>query len=132
MATQQKTFFKDLPLSFAINPITKDVSFAKNDDAVKKALLNLLKTPVGSRPFRPDFGVDLERYLFEPADYDTEVNINRDISEAIRRFEPRVQLVSIESSANSETNSIEITIRYFVVGIPQQQTLQTSITTRVK
>jgi predicted component of type VI protein secretion system len=70
--------------------------------------------------------------LFEPTDYDTEVSINRDIAEAIQKFEPRVQLISIESIANEENNSIDVTIEYFVVGVPQQQTLQTSITTRVK
>lgn len=132
MATQQKTFFKDLSVSFNVNPITKDISFVKNDGAVKKALLNLLRTPRGTRPFRPDYGVDLQKYLFEPTDYDTEVSINRDIAEAIQKFEPRVQLISIESVANEETNSIDVTIEYFVVGVPQQQTLQTSITTRVK
>lgn len=131
MAIQQKTFFKDLPLSFAINPITKDISFAKNEDAVKKSLLNLLRSSTGTRPFRPDFGINLDRYLFEPADYETEVNINKEIADAITRFEPRVQLVSIESNVVNDVG-IEITIRYFVAGFPSEQTLETTITTRVK
>jgi phage baseplate assembly protein W len=127
----EQIFFKDLPLAFNVNPITKDVSFAKNEDAVKKSLLNLLRTPLGTRPFRPDFGVNLSRYLFEPADYDTEVSINKEIADAILRFEPRVQLISIDSRLDSDVG-IKVTVTYYVVGFPQQQTIETTITTRVK
>lgn len=127
----EQIFFKDLPLAFNKNPITKDISFAKNEEAVKKSLLNLLRTPLGTRPFRPDFGVNLSRYLFEPADYDTEVSINKEIAEAITRFEPRVQLVSIESKLENDVG-IKVTVTYYVVGFPQQQTIETTITTRVK
>jgi phage baseplate assembly protein W len=127
----EQIFFKDLPLAFNVNPITKDVSFAKNEDAVKKSLLNLLRTPLGTRPFRPDFGVNLSRYLFEPADYETEVNINKEVAEAIKRFEPRVQLISIESKIEENTG-IKISIAYYIVGFSQQQIVETTITTRVK
>lgn len=127
----EQIFFKDLPLAFNKNPITKDISFAKNEEAVKKSLLNLLRTPKGTRPFRPDFGVDLIRYLFEPADYNTEVNVNKEVADAIRKFEPRVQLISIESTIKEDTG-IQIRIAYFVVGFSQQQIIETNITTRVK
>jgi len=131
MAAKQKTFFKDLPLSFNINPVTSDVSFAKNEEAVKKALLNILRTPLNTRPFRPDFGVNISRYLFEPSTYNAEVNINKEIAEAIRKFEPRVQLISIESKVQ-EDSAVTVEIRYMIAGFQTQQIIQTSISTRVK
>ena len=131
MATQQKTFFKDLPLAFNVNPITSDISFSKNEDAIKKSLLNLLRTPLNTRPFRPDFGVNLIKYLFEPAGFDVEVSINKEIAEAIRRFEPRIQLISIESTLKENT-AIDVRIAYIVAGFNQPQIIETSITTRVK
>jgi phage baseplate assembly protein W len=131
MVAKQKTFFKDLPLSFNINPVTNDVSFAKNEEAVKKALLNILRTPLNTRPFRPDFGVNISRYLFEPSTYNAEININKEVAEAIRKFEPRVQLISIESKVQ-ENSAVVVEIRYLIAGFQQQQIIQTSISTRVK
>jgi phage baseplate assembly protein W len=128
MATQ--TIFKDFPLSFRLNPITKDIPLSKNEDAVKKALLNLLKTQKGTRPFRPDFGINLQRYLFEPADYETEVQINDEIARAIQLFEPRVQVVEIESIIDNSVG-IKVSIKYIVKGVPKEQILETTISNRV-
>lgn len=128
---QEQVFFKDLPLSFTVHPVTKDISMVKNEEAVKSALRNLLKTPQGTRPFRPDYGVNLLRYLFEPATYDTEVSINKEIAEAIQRFEPRVQLIAIESKVK-ENEGIDVTIQYTVTGFQRPQVLETTITTRLR
>lgn len=127
----EQVFFKDVPLIFRVNPVTNDLSLAKNEDAVKKALINLLRTKIGTRPFRPTFGVDLDRYLFENADYDTEIEINKEIARAIREHEPRVQLISIESTLN-EQNGIKVVITYRVTGFNRVQTVETTVTTRVK
>lgn len=128
---KEQVFFKDLSLSFTVHPVTKDISIVKNEEAVKGALRNLLKTPLGTRPFRPDYGVNLLRYLFEPATYDTEVSINKEIAEAIQRFEPRVQLIAIESKVK-ENAGIDVTIEYTVSGFQRPQVLETTITTRLR
>lgn len=128
---QEQVFFKDLPLSFTVHPVTKDISMVKNEEAVKSALRNLLKTPQGTRPFRPDYGVNLLRYLFEPATYATEVSINKEIAEAIQRFEPRVQLIAIESKVK-ENEGIDVTVQYIVTGFQRPQVLETTITTRLR
>lgn len=123
MATS--SIFSDLPLGFIPNPITGDVRPITNEAAVKSALDNLLRTPLGSRRFLPDFGTRLEQYLFQPADAITESELNEELASAIRRFEPRVNLVSIESTM--EDYGIEITITYYIQNIPGLQTLETVI-----
>lgn len=123
------TFFSDLPLSLVVNPITGDVPSAKNETAVKKSLINLLKTPVGTKPFRPDYGTRLQDYLFEPADIETELAINDEIAEVIKKFEPRVELIAIES--NIQDSGIEVRIDYYVVNVSEPQSLDVIIT-RVK
>jgi phage baseplate assembly protein W len=125
-----QTIYKDFPLSFRVNPITKDIPLSKNEDAVKKALLNLLKTQKGTRPFRPDFGVNLQRFLFEPADYETEVQINDEIARSIQVFEPRVQVIEIESVIDNDVG-IKVAIKYYVRGVPKEQILETTISNRV-
>jgi phage baseplate assembly protein W len=120
-------FFSDLPLNFIANPITLDIPTLKNEAAVKRALLNLIKTPVGSRPFRPDYGSKIYDYLFEPADVSTELEINEELAREIQKYEPRVQLISIESNIE-EQQGIKIKIVYYVINSPSPQTLETVIT----
>jgi phage baseplate assembly protein W len=131
LTTREQVFFKDIPLVFRINPVTNDISLAKNEEAVKKALINLLRTKIGTRPFRPDFGVNLDQFLFEVSDYETEVNINKEIGRAIQEYEPRVQLITIDSTMDN-LNGVKVVITYTVSGFSRVQTLETTVTTRVK
>jgi len=124
MATS--SYFSDIPLNFIANPITGDVPPLPEEKAVKGALINLLRSPVGQRPFDPDFGTNIEKYLFELADPITESQINEDIAYAINKFEPRVELVSIESLI--EDYGVDITITYYVKNIPGLQTLESTVT----
>jgi hypothetical protein len=43
--------FKDISLSFARHPVTNDVLAIKNEDAIKKSVLNLVRTEIGERFF---------------------------------------------------------------------------------
>jgi len=118
--------FSDLSLSFKINPITGDIPPARNESAVKKSLINLIKTPVGTRPFAPEYGSRVYDYLFEPADTQTELRLNDDLAQCIERFEPRAKIVAIETSMKD--NGIEIKVEYYVVNVPALQQLETVIT----
>jgi len=123
-------FFSDIPLNFIANPITLDIPVLKNEAAIKKALMNLIKTPVGTRPFRPDYGTKIYDYLFEPADISTEIEINEELAKEIQKFEPRVQLISIETIIEEKVG-IKVKIVYYMINSPIPQTLETIIT-RIK
>lgn len=118
--------YSDIPLSFTPNPITGDVTPVANDRSVRISLMNLLRTPIGSKPFYPQYGTNLERYLFDPADALTESELNEEIAITIQKFEPRVRLISIESSIDD--NGVDIKIDYFIINVPGQQTLETTLT----
>ena len=126
MATEP--VYSDFPLSFTANPITGDVSPMSDSRSVKNALINLLRTPIGSRPFYPEYGTNVERYIFEPGDTLTESELNEEIATSIQKFEPRVKLISIESSL--EDYGVDIKIEYFIINVPGsgQQTLETTLT----
>lgn len=118
-------FFSDLPLTLIPNPVTGGIQAAKDESAVKKSLINLIKTPIGSRPFRPTYGTKVYDYIFAPADEETELAINDEIAECISTWEPRAQVVAVETSMSE--NGIEIRVEYYVANIPQVQTLETVI-----
>lgn len=119
-------FFKDLSLNFTPNPVTGDISIVKNEAAVKKALTNLLRTPKGSKPFNPDYGSTVFNYLFAQADEQSQLDLNEELADTIRRFEPRVNLIAIESTIDDY--GIEVTVEYYVLNSSQLQSLTTNIT----
>jgi phage baseplate assembly protein W len=119
-------FFKDLSLNITPNPITGDTAPAVNEHAVKKALINLIRTPLGSKPFSPEYGTRLYDFLFSPNDSETESEINDELNNCITRFEPRVKIVSI--TTNMSDDGIEIILNYYVVNVSAQQSLTTTIT----
>jgi phage baseplate assembly protein W len=119
-------FFKDLPLNITPNPVTGDIPIATNEMAVKKSLINLLRTPIGSRPFNPEYGTRLYEFLFNQADTESESDINNELNDVITKYEPRVKIISI--TTNIEDYGIDVSIDYYVVNIRGIQTLSTTIT----
>ena len=121
-------YYKDLSLNFTPNPNTGSTTTLIDEAAVKGALLNLLRTPLGTKPFDPTYGTILDTFLFKPHDAETENDINDEINRCIEKFETRIKVVSITTDVGD--NSIEITINYFVDiagGRNEVQTLTTTI-----
>ena len=63
---------------------------------VRNNLKQLLLTIRGERPMLPDYGTNLQNFLFEPLDKFTVKNISDDISEAIFKYAPDVTLLSLQ------------------------------------
>ena len=117
--------YSDLPLNFVPNPNTGDVKAASGERAVKLALMNLLRTPIGTRPYNPEYGTKIYDYLFRPADPFTEQEIVDDIEYSIKKYEPRVTLIAIE--ANIVEYGIEIRVDYYVKGFSAPQEITTVV-----
>lgn len=114
--------FKDISLSFKRNPVTNDMISLTNEDAIKKAVVNLVRTRIGERFFNPLLGSRVENYFFELADIGIEEPIREEIRTVINNFEPRVRLRNVDVSLFPEDNAMDVSIVYDIVGLsaPQQ------------
>lgn len=114
--------FKDISLSFKRNPVTNDIISLTNEDAIKRSVINLVRTRVGERFFNPLLGSKVENYYFELADIGIEEPLKEEIEIVIRNFEPRVILRSVNVLLYPEDNAMEVSIVYDIVGLsaPQQ------------
>lgn len=114
--------FKDISLSFKRNPVTNDVISLRNEDAIKRSVINLVRTRIGERFFNPLLGSKVENYFFELADIGLEEPIRDEIRTVINNFEPRVRLRSVDVSLFVEDNAMDVSIVYDIVGlsVPQQ------------
>jgi phage baseplate assembly protein W len=117
--------YSDISLSFVPNPLSGDVRPVTDEAAVKNSLLNLIRTPVGTRPSNLDYGSRVEEYLFAQADPETEAELNEEVASSIERFEPRAMVVSVES--NILDYGVEIIVEYYVKNFKDKQILRTVI-----
>ena len=118
-----KTKFKDVSMSFEINPLNDDLIGLKNTNAIARSLRNIVLTQPGEKFFNPDFGSRVSESLFENVDDVSELAIQDEIQNSIINFEPRVKLLSVRVKANPDLNEMDVTIQYEITGIdiPPQQ-----------
>lgn len=115
--------FKDLSLSFQVNPLNYDLIAIKNETAIARSIRNLVFTLPGERFFNPNLGSRVSRVLFDNIDDISASIIKDEISNTIRNYEPRVNLINVVTTPDSENNQFDVTIQYQIIGIdvlPQQ------------
>jgi len=107
--------FRDLDLNFTIHPIRKDINTHKNEYAIINSVKNLVLTNHYERPFQPEIGSNIRRLLFENVDTVTAAQIEREITETVENFEPRVQVSKVTASADPDNNGYKVTLEFFVI-----------------
>ena len=107
--------FRDLDLNFTIHPIRKDINTHKNEYAIINSVKNLVLTNHYERPFQPEIGSNIRRLLFENVDAITAAQIEREITETVENFEPRVQVSKVTAAADSDNNGYKVTLEFFVI-----------------
>lgn len=97
-------------------PIAPDrngrLPFVSGPEKVRQAIFTLLDTDPGERVMRPDFGCGLRRYLMAPNNPATRAGIEREISNALARWEPRMKVVDIAVTPTDDRAMVLIEIHY--------------------
>ena len=115
--------FKDISMSFEVNPINADIIGVKNDTAIARSIRNLVLTTPGERFFNEDLGSGVNEVLFDNVDDISAAIIRDEIEQTIIRFEPRVKLQNVKVKGDFDNNQFDVTISYDIIGIealPQQ------------
>ena len=115
--------FRDISMSFEVNPITDDIIGVKNDTAIARSIRNLVLTTPGERFFNEDLGSGVSEVLFDVLDDISGAVIRDEIEQTIIRFEPRVKLTDVKVKPDHDNNEFNVTITYDIVGmdaLPQQ------------
>ena len=131
--TQQQFIYKDLTLDLTQTKIQApgfnipvpgtDIKAAFDLGAIKNSLQNLFGTSPGQRFLFPEYGLDLNQYLFYPVNEGTGEAIKNKINTAIRTWEPRVQVNNILVIPEPDKNQYVINI---ILDIPSL-TLNTTL-----
>lgn len=100
--------YSDLDLRFLKHPNTRDVVKRYDIDAVKNAVLNLLRTNQGEKKFKPNYGGDIRSLLFEPLTSANQEILKRKWNEMLKMWEPRAVINNLQVTA--ENNEVYILV----------------------
>ena len=109
--------FKDISMSFEVNPINNDIIGVKNDTAIARSIRNLIFTVPGERFFNENLGSKVSQTLFDTVDDISASAIRDEIEETIIKYEPRVKIKDIRVKPDFDNYTFDVTIVYDIVGI---------------
>lgn len=111
---QKTRKYKDLDLALLVHPETKDLVYLKDEDAVKRAIKNLILTNSYEKHFSESFGGNIITHLFEPSSYFTALNIQQNIENALMLYETRAKLENITVDIQDEELGYDVTISFYI------------------
>lgn len=85
---------------FAIAPDQGQIAMTSYEQSVRQSIYIILATSRGERVMRPDFGCGIHDLVFQAINTALIAQIERDVTNALRTFEPRIDLdrVSVDQS----------------------------------
>jgi len=115
--------FKDISMTFQVNPLNSDLIAIKNETAIARSIRNIVFTLPGEKFFNENFGSNISRSLFENIDEISASIIVDEIRQSITNYESRVSLVDVQAYPDYDNNSFDVMIIYQVIGadVPAQQ-----------
>ena len=109
--------FKDISLSFVRNPVTNDILAITDADAIKKSVINLVRTRSGERFYNRLLGSEVEDSMFELQSQETAINLELDIKTLLSNYEPRISVQTVQVTYPEDSNDLNIRISYNIIGI---------------
>jgi phage baseplate assembly protein W len=110
--------FKDISLSFTRHPVTNDITVLRNEDAIKKSVINLIRTKINERFFNNLIGSSVDDTLFELNNSYDSSYLREEIITLLKNFEQRISLTNVFIENDPDSNDLFIQIEYDIVGIP--------------
>lgn len=106
--------------SFAFPFRVGELAFPKSavdTDAIKASVIQIVTTQRGERVMRPDFGCNAFSYVFENNGQEFRVKAEREIRQALSKWERRIRVDTVDISSDdiTEPGQILIDISYTIL-----------------
>lgn len=109
--------FKDISLSFVRNPVTNDILSINDADAIKRSIINLVRTRIGERFFNSLIGTSTENSLFELQTPELASLLETEIRTLLSNFEPRIKFSTVSVTYPDDSNELNVRISYNIIGL---------------
>lgn len=100
------------------------ITMASGIDKIEQAMQIILSTYPGERPMRPEFACRLRDFVFEGVNGENTGAIAAEVTSALRRWEPRVEVSGVEvTPVTGQLGMYHIDIRYSVSATNEERNL---------
>ena len=82
------------------------LDWSSGPDRIQDAIWIILATSPGERLMRPDFGAGIKDYVFESNSEMLRARLVQVISQALTKWEPRIELVSVRAQTSPEQETL--------------------------
>ncbi len=109
---------------YPISQVNGSIAPSEGEDGIHESIMLILGTAKGERIMRPDFGCGINDLVFEVNNTATTTMIGYHVKEALLKWEPRINVLSVDVSTDSnEQNKLNINIEYEVKSINSKANL---------
>ena len=115
---QNGVVYSDIPRNMLMDFTNNDLSVIVNVNAVQQSMINIITTRKGERAFEPTYGCEIDSTLFELMNNTSALVIERSISEAINKHEPRVDISEVKVTPIYDANAFIVSIFYSAIDSP--------------
>lgn len=91
-----------------------EVGLVELEEDIRQSVLIILQTRPGERAMRPDFGAGLHALAFEPISAATTALVRHRVEQALIAWEPRIDEIAVNVSAEPALGRLNIEVRYRV------------------
>lgn len=110
---QQSSGYLGIGLSFPLQTnVQGGFHLSSESQKVKESIWLILRTDLGERLYRPDFGCRLSELAFAPLNNDTLLRIRLYVMEALQKWEPRIEVDDVLTEPDAVSGRIEIILNY--------------------
>jgi phage baseplate assembly protein W len=86
---------------FAVVPASGAIATAADETDIRESILIILQTAKGERVMRPDFGCGIHDLVFAVIDTAMLAQVRRDVEDALRAYEARIDVVAVGARAGN-------------------------------
>lgn len=90
---------------------------------LEESIQIILRTRLGERVYRPDFGCRLSELTFAPLSNETLLLIRLHVREALEKWEPRIILDQVLTEPDPVRGRVDITIQYHPKDNPHRRSI---------
>lgn len=94
------------------------IKLSSEEHKVKESIWIILRTTVGERVYRPNFGSRLSELVFAPLNSDTLIRIRIYVLEALEVWEPRITDIQVLTEPDPVRGRVDIIIKYRLKNYP--------------
>lgn len=105
----------------------KDVALLTNERAVSESIKNLIGTKPGQRIMNPEFGINVEQFLFQPIDDLSALEIRQEIEYGLEQFEPRLETFKVEVIPVEDENMYIVNLSFTIKVLKTTQEIQITL-----